>query len=178
MQTHDYVVIGAGSGGLASARRAARHGAKVALVAGGPLGGTCVNSGCVPKKILWNAAECAEWLADAPDYGFEVRTSGVDWAELKRVRDAYIQRLGAIYARNIELDGIELVTGYARFSSADTVQVGDRQLGAKAILIATGGRPSVPAVPGAELGSTSDDFFELQQRPARVSIAGAGYIAV
>ena len=178
MQTHDYVVIGAGSGGLASARRAARHGAKVALVAGGPLGGTCVNSGCVPKKILWNAAECAEWLADAPDYGFEVRSGGVDWAALKRARDAYIQRLGTIYARNIELDGIELVTGYARFTAADTVQVGDRQLSAKAILVATGGRPSVPAVPGAELGLTSDDFFELQQRPARVAIAGAGYIAV
>jgi glutathione reductase (NADPH) len=178
VETYDYLVIGAGSGGLASARRAARHGAKVALVAGGPLGGTCVNAGCVPKKIMWNAAECAEWLADASDYGFEVKAPGVDWRKLQQARDAYIQRLNAIYARNVELDGIELVTGRARFTAADSVQVGERQLGSKAILIATGGRPLVPSVPGAELGITSDGFFELTARPERVAIAGAGYIAV
>jgi glutathione reductase (NADPH) len=178
VETYDYLVIGAGSGGLASARRAARHGAKVALVAGGPLGGTCVNAGCVPKKIMWNAAECTEWLADAPDYGFEVKASGVDWLKLKQARDAYIQRLNVIYARNVELDGIELVTGRGRFIAPGNVQVGERQLGSKAILIATGGRPHVPSVPGAELGLTSDDFFELTARPERVAIAGAGYIAV
>ena len=113
METYDYLVIGAGSGGLASARRAARYGAKVALVAGGPLGGTCVNAGCVPKKIMWNAAECAEWLADASDYGFEVNRASVDWLKLKQARDAYIERLNAIYARNVELDRIELVAGMA-----------------------------------------------------------------
>lgn len=178
MQAYDYLVIGAGSGGMASARRAARHGAKVALVAGGPLGGTCVNAGCVPKKIMWNAAECAEWLSDASDYGFAVSAPSVDWPKLKQARDAYVQRLNAIYARNIELDGIELVTGRAHFTTAGRVQVDERELTSKAILIATGGRPNVPSVPGAELGFTSDDFFALEARPERVAIAGAGYIAV
>ncbi len=178
METYDYLVIGAGSGGLASARRAARHGAKVALVAGGPLGGTCVNAGCVPKKIMWNAAECAEWLADAADYGFVVEAPRFDWLKLKQARDAYIERLNAIYARNVQLDGIELVAGRGRFVAANAVEVGERRLDAKAVLIATGGRPSVPAVPGAELGFTSDQFFELTARPESVAVVGGGYIAV
>lgn len=178
METYDYVVIGAGSGGLASARRAARHGAKVALVSGGPLGGTCVNVGCVPKKLMWNAAECAEWLLDASDYGFEAPVRSLDWLKLKRSRDAYVARLGAIYARNLELDGVQLVSGWGRFAAEGTVTVGGRELRSAAILVATGGRPSVPALPGAELGLTSDGFFELDSRPERVAIVGAGYIAV
>jgi glutathione reductase (NADPH) len=148
------------------------------LIAAGALGGTCVNAGCVPKKIMWNAAECAEWLGDAADYGFEVKAPSVDWLKLKQARDAYVERLNAIYARNLEFDGIELVRGRARFVAPDTLQVDERQLTAKAILIATGGRPSVPALPGAELGLTSDDFFQLTKRPDRVAIVGAGYIAV
>jgi glutathione reductase (NADPH) len=178
LETYDYLVIGAGSGGLASARRAARHGAKVALVESGALGGTCVNMGCVPKKIMWNAAECAEWLADAPDYGFELSPPSVDWGKLKRARDAYVRRLNDVYARNIELDGIQLVRGRASFAEAGVLWVDERQLASRAILIATGGRPSVPLVPGAELGLTSDGFFELEARPERVAIVGAGYIAV
>jgi glutathione reductase (NADPH) len=178
LEHFDYLVIGAGSGGLASARRAARYGAKVAIVAWGPLGGTCVNSGCVPKKILWNAAECAEWLHDGADYGFDAPLARFDWLKLKRARDAYLERLRATYARNLDLDGITLIQGKARFASADVVQVGERKLGAKAILIATGARPRVPKIPGAELGITSDGFFELEAQPARVAIVGAGYIAV
>ena len=178
METFDYLVLGGGSGGLASARRAARYGAKVGLVALGPLGGTCVNAGCVPKKIMWNAAECAEWLKDAPDYGFEAELGRFDWAKLKRARDAYVQRLNDIYARNLELDSIALVRGQARFVEPGVVAVGERRLASSAILIATGARPSVPAVPGAELGLTSDDFFELEAQPSRVAIVGAGYIAV
>ncbi|RYZ10121.1 MAG: glutathione-disulfide reductase [Myxococcales bacterium] len=178
METYDYLVIGAGSGGMASARRAARHGAKVALVERGRLGGTCVNVGCVPKKVMWNAAECAEWLKDAADYGFEVTPPRVDWAVLKRARDQYVQRLNGIYERNVELDGVRLFRGEARFVAPGLVQVGDEQLAARAVLIATGGRPSVPNVPGAELGLTSDGFFELESRPDRVAVVGAGYIAV
>jgi glutathione reductase (NADPH) len=178
LASFDYLVIGAGSGGLASARRAARHGARVALVALGPLGGTCVNVGCVPKKVMWNAAECADWLADAAAYGFQLEPAKFDWSALKRARDAYIARLNAIYARNLEVDGIELVNGHAGFVAANTMEVAGRRLEAEAILIATGGRPSVPNVPGAELGLSSDGFFELETLPQRVAIAGAGYIAV
>jgi len=178
VDTFDYLVIGAGSGGLASARRAARYGAKVGIVDPGPLGGTCVNTGCVPKKIMWNAAECAEWLADAAEYGFGAGSAGFDWLKLKRARDAYVQRLNAMYDRNLELDGVTLFTGRARFAEPAVLEVGERRLAGKAILIATGSRPSVPAIPGAELGLTSDDFFALEARPERVAIAGSGYIAV
>lgn len=178
METFDYLVLGGGSGGLASARRAVRHGAKVALVALGPLGGTCVNVGCVPKKIMYNAAECAEWLADAADYGFALDRGPFDWLKLKRARDAYVQRLNDIYARNLELDAVTLVRGQARFVAPGVVEVGERRLMSKAILVATGARPSLPAIPGVELGLTSDDFFELEAQPARVAIVGAGYIAV
>lgn len=178
VREYDYVVIGAGSGGLASARRAARHGAKVALVGAGALGGTCVNVGCVPKKVMWNAAECAEWLRDAAEYGFELSASGLDWGKLKAARDAYIRRLQGIYARNLELDRVELFQGHGRFVERDTIRVGEHELRAGAILVATGARPSVPVVPGAELGLTSDGFFELTSRPERVAIVGSGYIAV
>ncbi len=176
--TYDYLVIGGGSGGLASARRAARHGARVGLVALGPLGGTCVNVGCVPKKVMYNAAECAEWLRDAEAYGFDPQTVKLDWAALRRARDAYIERLTSVYARNLELDRVELVRGRARFVEPGALEVDGRRLEAPHILVATGGRPNVPEVPGAELGMTSDDFFQLSTQPARVAIAGSGYIAV
>jgi glutathione reductase (NADPH) len=163
---------------LASARRAARHGAKVALVERGRLGGTCVNVGCVPKKLMWNAAECAEWLEDAADYGFETATVKLDWAKLKRARDGYVERLNGIYARNLQLDRVELLQGHARFVAPGELSVGTRQVSAKAILVATGGRPYVPSVPGAELGLSSDGFFGLEARPERVAVVGGGYIAV
>jgi glutathione reductase (NADPH) len=172
------LVIGAGSGGLASARRAARYGARVAIVEQGRLGGTCVNAGCVPKKIMFNAAECAEWLTDAGDYGFDLTLPRIDWAKLKRARDGYVERLNAIYARNLEVDGIELLRGHATFTGPNTVSVDGRTLSAKAVLIATGARPRVPMVPGADLGLTSDGFFQLTERPERVAVVGGGYIAV
>jgi len=177
LETFDYLVIGAGSGGLASARRAARYGAKVAIVERGRLGGTCVNVGCVPKKVMWNAAECAEWLHDAPSYGFDVTAPKVDWAKLKHARDEYVSRLNAIYRRNLELDGVRVFQGEGRFRGQG-VEVAGQQLSAGAVLVATGSRPAVPDVPGAELGLTSDGFFELEQRPERVAIVGGGYIAV
>lgn len=178
METFDYLVIGAGSGGMASARRAARYGAKVALVERGRLGGTCVNVGCVPKKVMWNAAECAEWLHDAGAYGFDVPVPRLDWGRLKRARDGYVARLNAVYERNVELDGIRLFRGDARFVGPSTVRVGEQELRGQAILIATGGHPKVPSVPGAELGLTSDGFFALESRPERVAVVGGGYVAV
>lgn len=174
----DFLVIGGGSGGLASAQRAAEYGAKVAVVEYGPLGGTCVNVGCVPKKVMWYAAQHAHQLHHAPDYGFDVVVKGHDWTGLKSRRDAYVRRLNGIYSKNLDTRGVTLITGGARFVDAHTVDVGGRKYTAERIVVATGGRPIVPDIPGAELGITSDGFFELQKRPQRVLIAGSGYISV
>jgi glutathione reductase (NADPH) len=174
----DLVVIGGGSGGLASAQRAAEYGARVALVESGPLGGTCVNVGCVPKKIMWNAADLGGALADARDYGFSVELKGHDWQRLKQERDAYVHRLNGIYAANLAKRNVELVRAHASFLDAHTVSAGGRTLEAPHIIIATGGRPSVPAIPGAELGLTSDGFFLLPERPQRVAVVGGSYIAI
>jgi glutathione reductase (NADPH) len=178
MSEYDYLVIGGGSGGLASARRAAQHGASVALIERGRLGGTCVNVGCVPKKIMWNAAAIAEALHDAKGYGFDVSVARLDWARLKRGRDAYVARLNAIYGDNLEQDNVERVEGSAELIDANAVRVGEREITARHVLIATGSHPRVPAVPGAELGITSDGFFDLAHQPERVAIVGAGYVGV
>src|SRR5690606_33669345 len=130
MEHFDYVVIGGGSGGVATARRAAEYGAKVALVEAGRLGGTCVNVGCVPKKVMWNAADIAHRLHDAVGYGFEVSHSGFDWAGLKGRRDAYIGRLNDIYENMLGNSGVTLVHGYGRFRDARTVEVDGRLLSA------------------------------------------------
>ncbi len=174
----DLVVIGGGSGGLAASQRAAEYGAKVALVESGRLGGTCVNVGCVPKKIMWNAAELGSALHDARDYGFDVDSRGVDWPVLKARRDAYVERLNAIYAENLARRHIELVRARGSFHDAHTVAAGGRSLQADHIFIATGSRPRLPLIAGAELGITSDGFFELAQRPDRVAVVGSSYIAI
>jgi glutathione reductase (NADPH) len=174
---YDYIVIGGGSGGIASARRAASHGARVLLIESGRLGGTCVNVGCVPKKVMWTTSEIAGALRDAPGYGFSVGSTTFDWATIKQARDAYIARLNSIYQRNLDKSGVETLAGYARFESPDTVRVGDDSYTARHILVATGGQPIVPPVHGAELGITSDGFFELDALPHRVVTVGAGYIA-
>jgi glutathione reductase (NADPH) len=174
----DFIVIGAGSGGIATARRAASYGKKVAVIEAGPLGGTCVNVGCVPKKVMWNAASLAHSLDMASDYGFAVQSGGLDWKHLKARRDAYIGRLNEIYQRNLDLAEITLIRGRASFAGPQQVAVADQVYRAPHILIATGGQPVVPDVPGAELGITSDGFFELATLPERVVIVGAGYIAV
>lgn len=174
----DYLVIGGGSGGIASARRAASYGAKVALIEGGRLGGTCVNVGCVPKKVMWAAASMAEMLHDANDYGFDVSVGGFDWAKLKNSRDAYIKRLNGIYETNLSKSGVEYISGWAKFVGPKKVMVGDDTYEADHILIASGGRPVIPSIEGAELGMTSDGFFELESLPKSVTIVGSGYIAV
>ena len=174
----DLLVIGGGSGGLAHAQRAAEYGANAAVVEYGPLGGTCVNVGCVPKKVMWYAAHHAHTFHHLADYGFDVDVKGHDWTALKQRRDAYIERLNGIYENNLDKRGVTYLRGHARFVDANTVDIDGKQVQADRIVIATGGRPMVPAIPGAELGITSDDFFELEDRPQRVLIAGSGYIAV
>mgnify|MGYP006271779229 CR=1 FL=1 len=175
----DFLVIGGGSGGIAAARRASAHGAKTGLIEGNALGGTCVNVGCVPKKVMWNAAHLSELMHDASDYGFALADGpAIDWAQLKEKRAAYIERLNGIYARNLANDEVTRIEGWARFVDTHTVEVGERRYTARHILIATGGRPAVPDLPGAELGITSDGFFALEQQPQKVAVIGAGYIAV
>jgi glutathione reductase (NADPH) len=164
----DLVVIGGGSGGLACAQRAADYGARVALVEPGPLGGTCVNVGCVPKKVMFYAATVAGHIDDAAGYGFSVLRQGHDWLALKRSRDAYVRRLNGIYAANLERRAIEHVRAPGRFADARTVVAGGEVLAAPRVVIATGGRPIVPDLPGAGLGITSE----------KVAIVGSGYIAV
>ena len=174
----DLVVIGGGSGGLAAAQRAAEYGAKVVLAEAGRLGGTCVNVGCVPKKIMWNAAELGSAQHDALDYGFELEAHGVDWGALKAKRDTYIERLNGIYAANLAKRHVELVRARASFVDAHTVSAAGRRLRADHIVIATGSQPRVPGIPGAELGITSDGFFELTGRPQRAAVVGSSYIAI
>jgi glutathione reductase (NADPH) len=175
----DLLVLGGGSGGLATAQRAAEYGASVAIFEPARLGGTCVNVGCVPKKVMWNAAELKAALEHAPYYGFDVQTNGHDWPKLKRGRDAYVARLNGIYARNLDKKGIVTVRAAARLRGPKEVVDANGELyRAEHVTIATGGRPRLPPVPGAELGITSDGFFELEAVPRRVAVVGSGYIAV
>jgi glutathione reductase (NADPH) len=174
----DLIVIGGGSGGIAAARRAAEYGARVAIVEGNRLGGTCVNVGCVPKKLMWNAAEFTGSIADARGYGFDVTLNGHDWASLKKARDAYVQKLNGIYEANLGKSRVTVVRGWGRLMDAHTVEVDGQSLTAERVLLAPGGRPHRPAIPGAELGIDSDGFFALEQRPDRVTVIGGGYIAV
>jgi glutathione reductase (NADPH) len=174
----DLIVIGGGSGGIAMANRAASYGARVALVEAGRLGGTCVNVGCVPKKIMWNAASIAHVFRDAADYGFSAHIDRFDWGALKKRRDDHIRWLHGRYRATLEKNGVELLHGYGRFEGPRAIVVDGTRAEAEHVAIATGGRPIIPNWKGAELGITSDDFFELETQPTRVAIAGSGYIAV
>lgn len=178
VQTYDYLVIGGGSGGLASARRAALLGAKAAVIEHGRLGGTCVNVGCVPKKVMFNTAVHAEYIHDHADYGFDVTLNNFSWESVKNSRDAYVKRLNGIYENNLQKDKVEYVVGHAVFTPEGNVKVGDNVYSAKHILIACGGRPTIPNFPGCQYGITSDGFFELEDLPKKVAVIGAGYIAV
>ena len=175
---YDLLVLGGGSGGLAHAQRAADLGARAGVVESGRLGGTCVNVGCVPKKVMWYTADHAHHFEHAADYGFDIDVNGHDWSALKARRDAYVQRLNDIYASNLDKHKVDYIAGVASFKDAHTVVVGDREIWAERIVIATGGHPIVPDIPGAEYGITSDGFFELERRPNRVLVAGSGYVAV
>src|SRR5580693_6781207 len=176
-QAFDLISIGGGSGGLACAQRAAEYGARTAVIEPKRLGGTCVNVGCVPKKIMWNASGVALSLQDANDYGFDVKAGESDWGELKRKRDAYVLRLNGIYERNLAAKGVTHVRGAGRFVDAHTVLVDGRRFSARHVVIATGGKAMLPQIPGAQLGISSDGFFELESRPPRVAVVGSGYIA-
>ncbi|MBW0181250.1 MAG: glutathione-disulfide reductase [Vulcanococcus sp.] len=179
----DLVVIGAGSGGLAAAKRAASYGARVAIVEGDRVGGTCVIRGCVPKKLMVYGSAMRHHLHDAASYGWSVGDVSHNSAELlQRVRTE-VDRLNQLHIGFLEKAGVQLVRGWGRFANANTVNVVDasgselQRLRAERILIAVGGRPHRPEIPGAELGWVSDDMFELERLPERVVVVGAGFIA-
>ena len=180
MNNYDYdlFVIGAGSGGVRASRMAAGHGARVAICEESRVGGTCVIRGCVPKKLLVYASQFSESFADAGGYGWRVDRPAFSWPDLIEAKDAEIDRLNGIYLNLLDSAGVDLYMGRGRLVDAHTVEVDGKTFTAETILIAVGGHPWVPDIPGAELGITSDEAFHLPDLPGRVLIAGAGYIAV
>ena len=176
---YDYIAIGGGSGGIASINRAASYGKKCAIIEANQLGGTCVNLGCVPKKVMWYGAQVAEAIHKyAPDYGFDVDAKGFDFQKLVQSRQQYIENIHRSYDNNLARNGVEVIKGFAKFVDTNTVEVNGELITADHILIATGGHPIQPDIKGAEYGIDSDGFFALNHLPKRVAIVGAGYIAV
>ncbi|MGD8592072.1 MAG: glutathione-disulfide reductase [Gammaproteobacteria bacterium] len=174
----DLIAIGGGSGGLSAAERAAEYGAKCAVIEKARIGGTCVNVGCVPKKVMWSGASVAVTLQIAKDYGFDVDVKNFNWSQLVKIREDYINGINNWYHTYLKDSAIEEITGTARFVDAHTLEVNGEQYQAEHIVIAPGGYPVIPAIEGAELGITSDGFFALNEQPKRVAVVGGGYIAV
>ncbi|GAA0818018.1 glutathione-disulfide reductase [Colwellia sp. D2M02] len=185
-QHFDYIAIGGGSGGIASANRAAKLGKKAAVIEAKYIGGTCVNVGCVPKKAMWYAGQISDALKYANDYGFSHYLNNndgqdakkFDWAKLVENREAYIERIHAAYQRGFDANKVTVINGFAKFVDKNTVEVDGQLYTADHITIATGGRPAIPEVEGAEYGINSDGFFALTEQPKSVAVVGAGYIAV
>ena len=174
----DLFVIGAGSGGVRAARVAARLGARVAIAENHRLGGTCVIRGCVPKKLMVLAAHFGEDFEDAAGFGWDAARPGFSWQRLVEARNHEVERLSGIYGRLLADAGVETVSGTARITAPGSVEVGKRRFRCRHILIATGGWPFVPEIPGAEHAATSNEVFELGTPPSRVLVVGGGYIAV
>ena len=176
---YDLIAIGGGSGGIAVVNRAASYGARCMIVEqDSVMGGTCVNRGCVPKKAMWYGAFMAHAIRDAPDYGFNVTLHGFDWQALVAKREKYIDNINKYYVTALDKSQVTSVYGHAELVDAHTVAVGSTQYSAERIVLAPGGSPTVPDIPGAQHAITSDGFFELESQPKRVAVLGAGYIAV
>jgi glutathione reductase (NADPH) len=174
----DLVVLGAGSAGVAMAIRAARHGAKVAVLEPGAIGGTCVNVGCVPKKAMWLAAELAEAQHLAREVGFDTQPGKLDWERFIAHRSGYITNIHASYRRRFDELGITYIAEAGHFAGPNRIVTATHELAAAHVLVATGSRPQREPIPGGELGIDSDGFFALRASPRRVAIVGSGYIAV
>lgn len=178
MKEYDYIVVGGGSGGIASANRAGMYGAKVLLIEGNKIGGTCVNVGCVPKKVMWQASSMLEMIErDAPSYGVQADVGKFDFNELVERREKYIDFLHGAYYRGLDSNNVERIEGYATFKSDHVVSVNGEEYTASNVLIATGGRPSQMEIPDGEYAIDSNGFFEMTEQPKEVVVLGAGYIA-
>ena len=177
MADFDLLVIGGGSGGVACARRAASYGARAAAIENDRLGGTCVHRGCIPKKLLVYASHFSHDFEDAAGYGWIVGDHSFDWPAMVRAKSAELDRLEGIYERLLRDAGATRITGTGRLLDAHTVAVGDEQHRAETIVIATGGHPTMPDIPGIELAVSSDEMFDLPAFPERLVIVGGGYIA-
>ena len=178
MQHFDLITIGGGSGGLAVAEKAARLGRQTALIESRRVGGTCVNNGCVPKKVMWYAASLARAVDDAVDFGIPVRRGATNWQELVSRREEYISNINSYWDTHLQDTGITRIHGHARLAAPGLVEVDGTHYTADHIVLASGSHAVVPPVPGAELGITSDGFFALQKLPQRVAVIGGGYIGV
>ncbi|NEP14644.1 MAG: glutathione-disulfide reductase [Symploca sp. SIO1A3] len=174
----DLFVIGGGSGGIATARRAAEYGAKVGVAEFDRLGGTCVNRGCIPKKLMVYASHFPDLFEDAQGYGWSAVNSTLDWQKMLKVVNQEVERLNGVYQRMLDKSEVELFRDYAKFIDPHTLEIGDRAITAEKILIAVGGIPVKPDIPGIEHAIVSDDIFHLQEQPKRIVILGAGYIGV
>jgi glutathione reductase (NADPH) len=174
---YDLLVIGAGSGGVRAARIAAGHGARVAIVEEHRIGGTCVVRGCVPKKLLVYGAHFAEDLEDARRFGWQISGSAFDWPTLRDNVLAEVARLSGLYAQTLRSHNVEIFDGHAVVTGPNSARIDGRSIAARVILIATGARPQIPAIPGIEHAITSNEAFHLERLPARILIAGGGYIA-
>jgi len=177
MQDYDLFVIGGGSGGVRAARMAAQHGARVALAEAGALGGTCVNLGCIPKKLYSYAAHYGEAFEESHGFGFSGPAPTFDWETLKRNRAIEIMRLNGVYEKLLVGAGVQLMRGRARLVDAHTVEVDGERVRAQDICVATGGQPARPHFPGQELAITSNEMFDLDPFPQRLLVIGGGYIA-
>lgn len=176
---YDYIAIGGGSGGIASINRAASYGKKCAIIEAKYIGGTCVNVGCVPKKVMWYAGQLADAIHQyAPDYGFDIQVNKFDYATLVKARNAYIERIHQSYQNVFNKNNVDVIQGFAKFIDKNTVEVNGEKITAEHILIATGGRPSRPDIEGQHYGIDSDGLFALTEQPKRLAVVGAGYIAV
>jgi len=178
MEQYDILVIGGGSGGLAVAERAAGHGARVVVFDPKPLGGTCVNEGCVPKKLTWYAAHHISHAHHAREFGVDVQVSGIRYGDLVKRRHDFLRMLNDYWSGYLERLGVDYVPERAEMVDATTVTGGAKTYQGKRVVIATGGEPIVPRMPGHELGATSDDFFQWEDLPKSIAIIGAGYIGL
>jgi glutathione reductase (NADPH) len=174
----DLFVVGGGSGGVRAARIAALHGARVALAEYDRMGGTCVIRGCIPKKLMVYAAEYAGDFADARAYGWRLEPPTFDWPTLTANVKAEVERLSQLYATNLADRGVEMIRGRATLTGPHTVRIGEREVKAAHILIATGGHPWIPPVPGGELALSSDAVFDLAEQPRRLAVLGGGYVGL